>query len=60
MALWAAAGYLNTCSYIVAPLVVAPQHKATANGLLAIVYQSAHCFGLVLAVVLEAVLFREV
>ena len=60
MVLWAVAGFLNTCCYIVAPLVVAPQHKATANGLLAITYQTAHCFGLVIAVILEAALFQEV
>ncbi|KAK9804063.1 hypothetical protein WJX73_000717 [Symbiochloris irregularis] len=43
--LWYAAGYLNTCAYVVGPNIVAPAHKAMANALLALASQAlaAHC-----------------
>lgn len=58
--LWYAAGYLNTCAYVVGPNIVAPAHKAMANALLALASQVAHCAGLFAAVVLAFVLYGDV
>jgi hypothetical protein len=58
--LWALGGYLNTCSYMVAPTCVVPTQKANAAGLMAITSQISHCVGLFLAVVLATVLFGGV
>lgn len=57
MAMWVLGGYVNTCSYVLAPACVEPHLKATANGVLAITYQTAHCTGLVLATIITAALF---
>ena len=54
---WVLGGFVNTSSYMVAPSCVAAHHKAAANGLLAITYQSAHCTGLIVATVVAAALF---
>ncbi|PNH02012.1 hypothetical protein TSOC_012042 [Tetrabaena socialis] len=40
-------GYLNTCSYLVAPSLVPPGQKARASGLMTVAFQSA-CFGALL------------
>ena len=58
--LWALGGYLNTCSYMVAPTCVSAQQKANAAGLMAITSQLSHCVGLLLAVVLAQILFGGV
>ena len=58
--LWALGGYLNTCSYMVAPTCVASNQKANAAGLMAITSQVSHCIGLLLAVVLATILFGDV
>ncbi|KAK9906401.1 hypothetical protein WJX75_001248 [Coccomyxa subellipsoidea] len=55
--MWILGGYVNTCSYVLAPACVDPHLKATANGVLAITYQTAHCTGLILATIIAAVLF---
>ena len=39
--MWVIGGMVNTCSYMVAPTCCEPHHKAAANGLLAIAYQTA-------------------
>ncbi|BDA46393.1 hypothetical protein COCOBI_08-4860 [Coccomyxa sp. Obi] len=57
VAMWILGGYVNTCSYVLAPACVEPHLKATANGVLAITYQTAHCTGLVLATIITAALF---
>ncbi|KAA6418939.1 MAG: hypothetical protein FRX49_11043 [Trebouxia sp. A1-2] len=57
---WALGGYLNTCSYMVAPTCVVPNQKANAAGLMAITSQISHCVGLFLAVVIATVLFGGV
>lgn len=57
MGMWILGGYVNTCSYVLAPACVEPHLKATANGVLAITYQTAHCTGLVLATIITAALF---
>lgn len=38
------AGYLNTCSFLLAPTLVPPGQKARASGLMTVAFQSA-CFG---------------
>lgn len=58
--LWALGGYLNTCSYMVAPTCVAHTQKANAAGMMAITSQISHCVGLLLAVVLASILFGGV
>ena len=58
--LWALGGYLNTCTYMVAPTCVASQQKANAAGLMAITSQISHCVGLLLAVVIAQILFGGV
>ena len=58
--LWALGGYLNTCSYMVAPTCVASNHKANAAGLMAITSQVSHCAGLLFAVILASILFGGV
>ena len=55
--MWILGGYVNTACYMVAPSCVDVHHKAAANGLLAITYQTAHCTGLVVATVIAATLF---
>ena len=55
--MWVIGGMVNTCSYMVAPTCCEPHHKAAANGLLAIAYQTAHCTGLVAATVISATVF---
>ena len=55
--MWVIGGMVNTCSYVVAPTLVEPHHKAAANGLLAITYQTAHCSGLVAAIAIAAAVF---
>lgn len=44
---WVLSGYLNTCSYIVAPTLVPLGQKPRASGLMTIAFQSA-CFGALL------------
>ncbi|GIM13312.1 hypothetical protein Vretimale_16452 [Volvox reticuliferus] len=41
---WVLSGYLNTCSYLVAPTLVPPGQKSRASGLMTVAFQSA-CFG---------------
>ncbi|GLC52618.1 hypothetical protein PLESTB_000649700 [Pleodorina starrii] len=41
---WVLSGYLNTCSYLVAPTLVPPSQKSRASGLMTVAFQSA-CFG---------------
>ena len=55
--MWVLGGYVNTACYMVAPSCVEVHHKAAANGLLAITYQTAHCTGLIVATVIAATLF---
>jgi len=55
--MWLASGYVNTSAYMVAPLMVRPQFKSTAAGLMAMTYQSGHFIGLSLAAVLARVLY---
>ena len=50
---------MNTCAYMVAPGSVPAAQKATANGLLALASQIAHCVGLAVAVVLAACLYGD-
>lgn len=57
MIMWIIGGLVNTCAYMLAPTLVDPHHKAAANGLLAITYQSAHCTGLVAATAIMAAVF---
>lgn len=40
-------GYVNT-NAMMAPKTMPPHQKATAAGILAVTYQSAHCAGLIL------------
>ncbi|KAG2452002.1 hypothetical protein HYH02_003044 [Chlamydomonas schloesseri] len=50
---WILSGYLNTCSYLVAPTLVPPSQKSRASGLMTVAFQSA-CFGaLLLAAVIQ-------
>ena len=58
--LWALGGYLNTCSYMVAPTCVGHAHKANAAGLMAITSQISHCVGLFMAVLLASIMFGGV
>ncbi|KAL3137216.1 hypothetical protein ABBQ32_006768 [Trebouxia sp. C0010 RCD-2024] len=58
--LWALGGYLNTCSYMVAPTCVDRAHRANAAGLMAITSQISHCVGLFLAVLLASIMFGGV
>ncbi|KAG2500340.1 hypothetical protein HYH03_001915 [Edaphochlamys debaryana] len=44
---WVLSGYLNTCSYLVAPTLVPPNQKGRASGLMTVAFQSA-CFGALL------------
>ncbi|GIL58218.1 hypothetical protein Vafri_13282 [Volvox africanus] len=44
---WVLSGYLNTCSYLVAPTLVPPGQKSRASGLMTVAFQSA-CFGALL------------
>lgn len=55
--MWVIGGIVNTCCYVVAPTCVEPHHKAAANGLLAIFYQSAHCTGLIAATAISGLVF---
>ncbi|EFJ41398.1 hypothetical protein VOLCADRAFT_98621 [Volvox carteri f. nagariensis] len=41
---WVLSGYLNTCSYLIAPTLVPPGQKSRASGLMTVAFQSA-CFG---------------
>ena len=50
-------GYINTCSYVAAPRCVPPHLKAATNGLLAIAYQTSHCTGLVLGILVVHLVF---
>ncbi|KAK9842795.1 hypothetical protein WJX74_002523 [Apatococcus lobatus] len=54
---WVACGYLNTSTFITAPKLVAPKQKSQAAGLMAVSYQTSHCAGLGMAVLLSYVLF---
>ena len=54
---WVACGYLNTSTFIAAPKLVAPKQKSQAAGLMAVAYQTSHCAGLGMAVLLSYVLF---
>ncbi|KAK9865209.1 hypothetical protein WJX84_011196 [Apatococcus fuscideae] len=54
---WLACGYLNTSTFITAPKLVSPKQKSQAAGLMAVSYQSSHCAGLGMAVLLSYVLF---
>lgn len=60
MGLWGTLGYINTCSYILAPLRVPVFAKSAANGALAIIYQAAHCIGLMMALFLAILLFGRI
>ncbi len=44
---WVLSGYLNTCSYLVAPLLVPPSQKPRASVLMTVAFQSS-CFGALL------------
>ncbi|GFR41593.1 hypothetical protein Agub_g2316 [Astrephomene gubernaculifera] len=56
---WVLSGYLNTCSYLVAPTLVPPSQKARASGLMTVAFQSA-CFGaLLLAAVIQQLKLGE-
>jgi hypothetical protein len=57
---WALGGYINTSCFSVAPRCVEGVHKAIANGHLALTYQIAHTFGLLLAVFVAYLLFGDI
>lgn len=59
VALWGILGYVNTCSYLLAPQRVAAHAKGAANGALAIVYQASHCLGLIVALTLTLAIYGE-
>lgn len=40
---WVLSGYLNTCSYLLAPQLVPPSQKARASGVMTVAFQSS-CF----------------
>jgi len=57
---WGNLGYINTCSYMLAPQRVPTSAKGTANGALAIIYQTSHCLGLLLALGLAIAMFGTI
>lgn len=57
--MWGASGYVNTAANMCAPKMVPPALKSTAAALMAIVYQSGHFVGLVVATVLNLLMFPK-
>ncbi|PNW84001.1 hypothetical protein CHLRE_04g212250v5 [Chlamydomonas reinhardtii] len=50
---WVLSGYLNTCSYLVAPTLVPPSAKSRASGLMTVAFQSACFAALLLAAAIQ-------
>ena len=46
---WVLSGYLNTCSYLLAPKLVPANQKARASGIMTVAFQSSCFSGLILA-----------
>ena len=56
--MWAAGGYVNTTSNMLAPHMVAPQYRSTAAGMMALTYQLGHFIGLGCAASLVHILYK--
>ncbi len=52
--------YINTMANMLAPRLVQPHLKATAAGLMAITYQTAHFLGLVIATMAAILLYGDI
>ncbi len=52
--------YVNTMANLLAPRLVQPHLKATAAGLMAICYQTAHFLGLVIATVAALLMYGHI
>jgi hypothetical protein len=48
-AFWVLSGYLNTCSYLLAPQLVPPGQKARASGIMTVAFQSSCFVALIIA-----------
>mmetsp|Transcript_22046 Transcript_22046/g.48132 ORF Transcript_22046/g.48132 Transcript_22046/m.48132 type:complete len:479 (+) Transcript_22046:161-1597(+) len=56
-AFWLLSGFVNTCSYLVAPCLVSPQHKARASGLMTVAFQSSCFIALLIASAIQKMSF---
>ena len=58
--IWGAAGYINTCSNILAPAMVPDALCVRASALMALTFQVAHFAGLILAAFLVFMLYGDI